>query len=110
ARPLAAAAAQSTHLLSAVAALRRGGRISIMGSVGLNIIEWSFLSKDLVAKAKLMYDREDLLLFVKMLEAGLFGRGADLVETKYFALEDWQEAFDEATAYAGVGRIVAFSP
>ena len=104
------AAAQSTHLLSAVAALRRGGRISIMGSVGLNIIDWNFLANDLVAKAKLMYDREDLLLFVKMLEAGLFARGADLVETKYFALEDWQEAFEEATVHTGVGRIVALSP
>ncbi|KAK9773221.1 putative alcohol dehydrogenase protein [Seiridium cardinale] len=103
------AAAQSTHLLSAVAALRRGGRISIMGQVGLNIIDWDFLFKDLIAKAKLMYDREDLLLFVKMLEAGLFGRGADFVETKYFALEDWQKAFDEAATYTGVGRIVAFS-
>ncbi|KAI1187437.1 GroES-like protein [Nemania serpens] len=104
------AAAQSTHLLSAVAALRRGGRISIMGSVGLNIIDWNFLANDLAVKAKLMHDREDLLLFVKMLEVGLFGRGADLVETKYFALEDWREAFEEATSYAGVGRIVAFSP
>ncbi|KAK6067154.1 isopropanol dehydrogenase [Seiridium cupressi] len=103
------AAAQSTHLLSAIAALRRGGRISIMGHVGLNIIDWNFLFNDLIAKAKLMYDREDLLLFVKMLEAGLFGRGADLVETKYFTLEDWQKAFDEAAAYTGVGRIVAFS-
>ncbi|KAI0174987.1 chaperonin 10-like protein [Pestalotiopsis sp. NC0098] len=104
------AAAQSTHLLSAVAALRRGGRISIMGSVGQNIIDWNFLSNDLVAKAKLMYDREDLFLFVKMLEAGLFGQGADLVETKYFVLEDWKEAFEEATTYAGIGRIVALTP
>ncbi|KAK9413380.1 putative alcohol dehydrogenase protein [Seiridium unicorne] len=103
------AAAQSTHLLSAIAALRRGGRISIMGHVGLNIIDWNFLFNDLIAKAKLMYDREDLLLFVKMLEAGLFGRGAEFVETKYFALEDWQKAFDEAAAYTGIGRIVAFS-
>ncbi|KAK6194108.1 hypothetical protein LQW54_011793 [Pestalotiopsis sp. IQ-011] len=104
------AAAQSTHLLSAVAALRRGGRISIMGSVGQNIMDWNFLSNDLVAKAKLMYDREDLFLFVKMLEAGLLGQGADLVETKCFALEAWKEAFEEATTYAGVGRIVALTP
>ncbi|KAI8622918.1 GroES-like protein [Xylariaceae sp. FL1651] len=103
------AAAESTHLLSAVAALRRGGRVSLMGHVGQNIMDWHFLSNDLVAKAKLMYDREDLFLFVKMLEAGLFGRDADLVETRYFALESWKEAFEEATAYAGVGRIVAFS-
>jgi threonine dehydrogenase-like Zn-dependent dehydrogenase len=103
-------AAQSTHLLSAVAALRRGGRISIMGSVGLNIIGRSFLANDLVAKGKLMYDREDLLLFVKMLEAGLFGRSMDLVETKLFALEDWKKAFDVATTHTGIGRIVALSP
>lgn len=103
------APAQGTHLLSAAAALRRGGRISLMGAVGHNIVDWNFVSKDLVAKAKLMYDREDMLLFVKMLEAGLFARGADLVEPKTFALEDWREAFDEAATYSGVGRIVAFS-
>ncbi|KAI0390900.1 GroES-like protein [Xylariaceae sp. FL0594] len=108
--PPEAAAAGSTHLLSAVSALRRGGRISIMGSVGVNIMGWEFLSNDLTARAKLMYDREDLLLFVKILEAGLFGRSKGLVETKLFELKDWREALDEATTHTGVGRIVAFSP
>ncbi|KAI1124922.1 GroES-like protein [Nemania abortiva] len=104
------AAAQSTHLPSAIAALRRGGRISVMGSVEQPIVGWHFLSHDLQVKGKLMYEREDMVLFVKMLEAGLFAKGKELVETKSFALEDWKEAFDTAEVYAGVGRIVALTP
>ncbi|KAI0102580.1 GroES-like protein [Nemania sp. FL0031] len=103
------AAAQSTHLLSAVGALRRGGRISVMGSVGQHIIGWRFLSHDLEVKGKLMYEREDMVLFVKMLEAGLFARGKDLVETKSFELEDWKEAFDTAEEYTAIGRIVSLT-
>ncbi|KAI0448443.1 GroES-like protein [Xylaria acuta] len=104
------AAAHSTHLPSAIAALKRGGRISVMGSVGQPIVGWHFLSQDLQLKGKLMYEREDLVLFVKMLEAGLFARGTDLVETKSFALEHWKAAFDTAAEYTGVGRIVAITP
>ncbi|KAI1148493.1 GroES-like protein [Nemania diffusa] len=104
------AAAQSTHLPSAIAALRRGGRVSVMGSVEQPIVGWGFLSHDLQLKGKLMYDREDLVLFVKMLETGLFARGKQLVETKSFALEEWKEAFDTAEKYTGVGRIVSITP
>ncbi|KAI0537882.1 GroES-like protein [Xylaria digitata] len=104
------AAAQSTHLPSAIDALRRGGRISVMGSVEQPIVGWHFLGHDLQLKGKLMYEREDLVLFVKMLEAGLFAKGTDLAETKSFALEDWKEAFDVAAEYTGVGRIVTLTP
>ncbi|TRX89859.1 hypothetical protein FHL15_009292 [Xylaria flabelliformis] len=104
------AAAHSTHLPSAVAALRRGGRISVMGSVGQPIVGWHFLSHDLQLKGKLMYEREDLMLFIKMLEAGLFAKGKDLVETKCFVLGDWKEAFNAAAEYTGVGRIVSLTP
>ncbi|KAI0469413.1 GroES-like protein [Xylaria cf. heliscus] len=104
------AAAHSTHLPSAIAALRRGGRISVMGSVEQPIVGWNFLSKDLQLKGKLMYEREDVVLFVKMLEAGLFARGTDLVEAKSFGLEEWREAFDTAAEYTGVGRIVTLTP
>ncbi|KAI0425260.1 hypothetical protein F5Y09DRAFT_352551 [Xylaria sp. FL1042] len=104
------AAAKSTHLPSAIAALRRGGRISVMGSVEQPIVGWNFLSNDLLLKGKLMYEREDLLLFVKMLEAGLFAKGTDLVETKSFALEDWKVAFKEAAEYTAAGRMVTLTP
>ncbi|KAI1355779.1 hypothetical protein F5Y01DRAFT_301852 [Xylaria sp. FL0043] len=103
------AAAKGTHLPSAMAALRRGGRISVMGSVDQPIVGWNFLSHDLMLKGKLMYEREDLLLFVKMLEAGLFAKGRDLVETKSFALEDWKEAFREASEYTAFARTVSFT-
>ncbi|KAI1258495.1 GroES-like protein [Xylariaceae sp. FL1019] len=104
------AAARSTHLLSAIASLRRGGKISMMGFTEQNVIGWDFLANDLQITGKLMYERNDMILFIKMLEAGLFGKGTDLVETKSFTLEDWKEAFDVAAKYYGVGRIVTLTP
>jgi hypothetical protein len=55
-----------------------------------------------------MYERDDMLQFVKMLERGLFPTGRNFVETKTFKLEDWKDAFDEAATYTGVSRLVVF--
>jgi threonine dehydrogenase-like Zn-dependent dehydrogenase len=103
-------AAQSTHLKSAIRALRREGRISAMGYITQPIVDWQFMGRNLTLKGKLMYEREDILLFVKMLERGLFPSGSDFVETRVFGLDKWEEAFDAAAEFTGVGRIVSLSP
>ena len=105
-------AAKSTHLKSAIKALRYEGRISLMGFVEVPSGEylWKIVGSNILLKGKLMYYREDMLLFVKMLERGLFPKGKDLVDTKAFALEDWKEAFDVAAEHTGLGKSVVLTP
>jgi hypothetical protein len=64
-------------------------------------------------KGKLMYGREDVRLFIKMLEQGLVnckGKGEGLMETKCFKLEEWEEAFEVAGRHAGIGSSVVLMP
>ena len=103
------AAAKSTHLKSAIRALRQNGRCSLMGSFGDIISDFKVVSSNITLKGKMMYEREDILQFVKMLEKGLFPRGTELVNTKAFKLEDWKEALDAAAGHMGIGKAVVFT-
>jgi len=104
------AAAQSTHLKSAISTLRRFGRCSLMGYVEHRIVDWKIMSDCLTLKGKLMYEREDMVQFVKLLESGRFPKGKDFVDIKSFTLDDWKAGLDTAAEYAGVGRLVVLSP
>ena len=101
---------KSSHLRSATSALRRNGRVSLMGFVEQPVVPWTFVGKNITIKGKLMYEREDMVQFVKMLERGLFPRGSALVDTKVFRLEEWREGFDEAAEHTGIGKQVVFTP
>jgi D-arabinose 1-dehydrogenase-like Zn-dependent alcohol dehydrogenase len=68
------AASKSTHFASAVSALRRGGRCSLMGFVENPPSSWKIVGDDITMKGKLMYQRDDIIQFIKMLERGLFHR------------------------------------
>ncbi|KAI2627428.1 GroES-like protein [Hypomontagnella submonticulosa] len=103
-------AVKSTHFKSAVRALRRGGRASMMGFAEVPTNPWETISKNLTFKGKLMYERDDILQFLKMLERGLFPRGDNFVDTKTFKLEDWKEALDAGAEHTGIGKFVAFAP
>jgi threonine dehydrogenase-like Zn-dependent dehydrogenase len=102
--------ADSLHLRSATSALRRGGRVSMMGFVHQPVVPWVLVSKDIVLRGKLMYGREDIVLFIKMLEAGLFPHREALVDTKVFGLEDWKTGLDAAAEHTGIGKHVVFAP
>jgi len=104
------AAAKSTHFASAATALRRGGRCSLMGLMERFPSAWKTIGSNITMKGKLMYEREDMLQFVKMLERGLFPRGKDFVDARSFAMADWREALDVAAQHTGIGRLVAISP
>ncbi|KAK8041741.1 hypothetical protein PG993_006264 [Apiospora rasikravindrae] len=76
-------------------------------------------AKNLTLKGKVMYEREDLVQFVKMLEAGLFPHGNggiekfegnSFVDTMVFRLDQAKEALDAAAEHTGIGRHVAFTP
>ncbi|KIW93664.1 uncharacterized protein Z519_06269 [Cladophialophora bantiana CBS 173.52] len=94
---------------SAVRALRRGGRCSIMGYVE-DVMDYKVMALNIASKGKLMYEREDVVLFVKMLESGLFPRGKDFADVKAFAMEDWKEALDRAAEHIGIGKVVVIEP
>ncbi|KAK8122791.1 hypothetical protein PG984_011461 [Apiospora sp. TS-2023a] len=88
-------AAGSSHLRCAIRSLRR---------------RYAVILNNLTLKGKVMYEREDVTQFVKMLERGLFPRGKSFVDTKVFKLEQAKEALDAAAEYAGGGRAVVFAP
>ncbi len=71
---------------------------------------WTIVGNDITMKGKLMYSREDMLLFVKMLERGLFPTAKDFVDTKTFALNQWKEALDVAAEHTGLAKSVVFVP
>jgi threonine dehydrogenase-like Zn-dependent dehydrogenase len=103
------AASKSSHVRSAARALRRGGRVSLMGFCD-NPMTPQVIARNISFKGKLMYEREDLVLFIKMLERGLFPKGKELVDSKAFDLKDWKNGMDTAAEYFGVSRHVIFVP
>lgn len=104
---------QSPHTRSAISAMKRGGRVSLMGLADITsspAVRWQLIGKDITIKGKLMYERDDMIQFVKMLERGLFPKGKELVDVKSFTLEEHGAALDEAAAWTGLGRAVVFEP
>ncbi|KAF2107383.1 chaperonin 10-like protein [Lophiotrema nucula] len=107
-------ASKSPHLRSAIWSLRRGGRVSLMGFHEDPFVP-IIMGKNLSLHGKLMYARNDMVLFVKMLERGLFPRGRAFTETKTFKLQDWKfffskEALNMAAEHTGIGKFVNFTP
>ncbi|KAJ5899063.1 NAD(P)-binding protein [Penicillium taxi] len=105
------AASKSPHLNSAIRAIRRKGRISLMGGfMDGPIPSFELIAKDITVKGKFMYEREDISQFVKMLENGRFPRGKNFVKVKSFSLDEWRTALDVAAEYTGIGRSVVIVP
>ncbi|KAF2651842.1 GroES-like protein [Lophiostoma macrostomum CBS 122681] len=104
------AASTAHHLQAILSTLRQNGRCSLMGVAEVTVNPWKVLSKNISLHGKLMYERDDMLLFIKMLERGMFPRGKDFVTTKAFRLEDWKQGFETAAEYIGVGQNVVFTP
>ncbi|RDK46558.1 GroES-like protein [Aspergillus phoenicis ATCC 13157] len=103
------AASMSTHTKSAIKALRRGGRVSLMGSTE-NISVPEIMVNNITLKGKMMYERESILHFVKMLERGLFPLSKDTMETKVFSLDNWKAGLDAGTEHNGIGKCVTLAP
>jgi threonine dehydrogenase-like Zn-dependent dehydrogenase len=73
-------------------------------------MHWNTIARNITMKGKLMYEREDIVLFIKMLERGMFPRGKFLVQTKAFKMEEWKEALDIAAEWMGIGRMIVIEP
>jgi threonine dehydrogenase-like Zn-dependent dehydrogenase len=109
-----AAAEGSTHFKSCILALRHWGRVSLMGGVrgDLAIPHHAVMHRDLTLKGKWMYDRQQVLDLIKMIETGVLklgkGEGQRMVEK--FALEEWDKAFTTAAENAGMGAKAVIVP
>ncbi|KAI0694514.1 alcohol dehydrogenase [Cytidiella melzeri] len=104
-------AGQSTHLKSAIAALRHGGRVSMMGGitgdVGFPYAQLMF--RNIQLKGKWMYERDDIVALIQMVRLGVLK--LDKVEVMgEFALADWEKAFEVAAQNANIGQVTMFSP
>lgn len=104
------AAADSTHFRSCILALRRTGRISIMGGLNgsLAIPIKVVVYMDLQLKGKWMYSRQDVKDLIKMVEIGLLKLGGQKVDR--FALEDWEKGFNAAAEHSGGGGAAIIVP
>jgi len=98
-------AANSTHMKSAIMALRHGGRVSLMGGIhgDVAIPHSRVMHWGLVLKGKWMYSREDVGNLIKMVEAGVLELEKGKVAGK-FGLDEWEAAFDKAKEFSGSGR------
>jgi threonine dehydrogenase-like Zn-dependent dehydrogenase len=98
-------AATSTHLKSAILALRHSGRVSLMGGIrgDIAIPLPIIVHRDLQLKGKWMYSREDVRQLTRLVEVGQLrlgdGNGQEMI--KKFALEDWHNAFEAAALSSG---------
>ena len=104
------AAKDSTHMAAALAALRNGGRCCLMGHVGPAIAQPHVMTNNLTLKGKMMYERADIIQFVKLLQSGRFAKGRQFVDVKTFSLADWKEAFDVSAGHTGMGKAVVILP
>ena len=103
-------AANSAHFRSCMLALRRSGRISLMGGLdgNLTIPVKVVVGRDLQLRGKWMYSRQDVKNLIKMVEIGLLKLGGQKVDK--FALEDWEKGFNAAAQYSGSGGAALIVP
>ena len=106
-------AEKSTHLRSCIMALKRGGRVSLMGGIlsDVAIPHRFILISDITLKGKWMHTRKDLQALIQMIEGGVLGIGKkDGFTLKgKFELEQWKEAFEAAKNTVGLEKVV-FNP
>lgn len=108
------AAGKSSHIRAGFGAVRRGGRVSLMGGVrgDLEIPYYPSVVKGLTIKATFMYTRQQVKELIKMVERGVLKLGpkAGLETVGSYRLGQWEEAFETASKEAGAGRSVYLKP
>lgn len=107
-------AAGSSHIKSAIMSLRHSGRICLMGGAmgDMAIPASPVVRRNLTIKGKWMYERDDILKLIQMVESGALklGREAGCRIVGRFPMEKWKEAFDAAAEHAGPGERVSIIP
>ncbi|KAF4444279.1 hypothetical protein F53441_11187 [Fusarium austroafricanum] len=100
----------STHFKSCIQALRRGGRVSLMGAHHeLTLPTMFIVINDITIKGKWMYTKGDVKTMIKLLEAGYLKLNA-VKTVGDFGLEDFAKAFDAASKISGPFMQTVISP
>ncbi|KAL9100589.1 MAG: hypothetical protein Q9163_004048 [Psora crenata] len=108
------AAAKSTHIAAAIAAIKAFGSVMLMGGILGNIeIPYSLLVfKNLRLQGKLMYERAQIQQMIKLAEAGNLPLGQDSgvqIEGPY-GLDKLETALDKAAESPNWGSMVVLAP
>jgi D-arabinose 1-dehydrogenase-like Zn-dependent alcohol dehydrogenase len=108
------AAAESTHIASAIKALKPHGRVSLMGVIPkeLPVSYMHIMWNSLTIQGQYMYEWEDVRLLIKMAESGVLplGKKGGVEVLGKFALEDYEKAIELAVAHPEIGKAVVFEP
>lgn len=104
-------ASKSSHLRSAIMALRQAGRVSLMGGYGedMPLPHRVIMRKNLTLKGKWMYEPSDRRDFFKLVEAGLLDLGICEFVGEY-GLDDVLAAVDAAAEKTFLSRVVVMKP
>ena len=97
-------AIKSTHFKSCIKALRRGGRVSLMGAhEELLLPTQTIMLYDLTVKGKWMYTKEDIRFMIKLVETGYLklGEAGGIKTVGTFPLGQFDAAFDAAAKMSG---------
>jgi D-arabinose 1-dehydrogenase-like Zn-dependent alcohol dehydrogenase len=105
----------SSNFAAAIASLRQGGRVSLIGGRADETLPVSYvqlLVNSLRIQGSYMYTREDVQAVIRLTEAGLlrFGKRAGHVVEGVFGLDQLEEAIARATEKQGPGCIVYIQP
>ncbi|KAI1322848.1 alcohol dehydrogenase GroES domain-containing protein [Xylariaceae sp. FL0255] len=107
------AAVNTAHITAGIAAVRSGGRVSLMGGVAqVSIPYLAIMAKNITLRGTHMYTADQAKDLVKMIETGVLklGEGAGLKTKGVFKLEEGLEALKLADNEAGAGRGVFIAP
>ena len=108
------AAAESTHIGAAIGALRREGRVVLMGGIGgaISIPYWHVMHNNIRVYGRFMYERAQILQAIKMVERGNLPMGEEKsgVESIHFGLVKFEEAMEKAAELTSWGVQVILEP
>ncbi|KAE9364409.1 putative isopropanol dehydrogenase [Stipitochalara longipes BDJ] len=110
-----AAAAKSTHIAAAMAALKTFGRACFMGGIygNVEINYFSVMMKSLRIQGRFMYSRDMAVRFIKMVEKGNLKLGEEATGMRIigkFGLDRVYEAIELAEREKGWGKQVLLMP
>ncbi len=107
-------ATNPTHISSAIRALCRGGRVSLMGAANVDIpIPYPLvLMNNIEIKGRWMFSRKEIREMIKLVETGVLkvGKSAGHSVHGKFKLEEWETALDTASKFRAWGGAVLFTP